>query len=84
MLFIAFNVHKFPEANKERIETRMKMYAPMYREANREQFKAKRKEYIRSAPDSYLIRSGKPKPPQELIEAMRVSLFIKRKLKEIS
>jgi len=56
----------------------------MYQEANREQFKAKRKEYIRSAPDSYLIRSGKPKPPQELIEAMRVSLFIKRKLKEIS
>jgi len=56
----------------------------VYREANKERASVHRKEWVRSAPDSYLIRSGKPKPPQELIEAMRVSLFIKRKLKEIS
>ena len=71
---------KWEENNKEQRANSYKEW----RQANSEYLKMCRKTYYELAPDAYIARKHRCKviPPQELIAAMRVSLFIKRKLKE--
>jgi nicotinamidase-related amidase len=67
------------EANKEKHLAKSKAY----HEANKEQRNAKRKEKSLLATDSYLRSLSKAPLPPELIEAVRLKLFIKRKVLEL-
>jgi hypothetical protein len=82
------NKEHLREANKKWEENNKEQRVAFYKawaEANSDYLKQKRKKYYEQAPDAYLIRKHRCKviPPQELIEAMRVKLFIQRELKEI-
>jgi len=84
--FLANRDH-LKEANKKWEENNKEQRVALnkeWRQTNLEHIKMFRKAYYEQAPDAYLIRKHRCKviPPQELIEVMRVSLFIKRKLKE--
>jgi hypothetical protein len=67
------------EANKDKHKAKQKAY----HEANKEQKNAKRREKALLATDSYLRSLSKTPLPPELVEAVRLKLFIKRKVLEI-
>jgi len=88
------HVRAYEHANKERIAARKKEHSQLnrdrirarvqaLRESNPELYRERRRRQVARATDAYIRKLYKTPMPPDLIQAARMKLFIKRKLREL-